>query len=232
VVERLDDVPPLYTLLTRSATGQPVSTYLNMITRPRGPAEKDGPREVHLVILDNGRSRMYADAELRTTLKCIRCGACMNHCPVYTRVGGHAYEAVYPGPIGKIVTPQVEGLASRHDLPHASSLCGACAEVCPVGIPISEILVRLRKEAAGLGTGAVKEAGEGRSGAEAAAWRAWRALHASPAAYAAMTWAATRLGNLLPAAGPLAAWTRSRTRPRFASRTLHELARKEGVPDA
>ncbi|HYV42534.1 MAG TPA: lactate utilization protein B, partial [Thermoanaerobaculia bacterium] len=97
VVERLEDVPPLYSLLTRSATGQMISTYFNMITGPRGPAEKDGPTEVHLVILDNGRSRIFSDAELSATLRCIRCGACMNHCPVYTRIGGHAYQAVYPG---------------------------------------------------------------------------------------------------------------------------------------
>jgi len=141
VLERLEDVPPLLTLLTRSATGQPISTYLNMITSPRAADEKDGPREVHLVILDNGRSKIYADPELRTTLRCIRCGACMNHCPVYTRVGGHAYEAVYPGPIGKILTPQIE---NRPDLPHASSLCGACVEVCPVEIPITKLMIRLR----------------------------------------------------------------------------------------
>ena len=116
VVERLEDVPPLYSLLTRSATGQVITTYFNMITGPRGPGEKDGPAEVHLVILDNGRSRIFSDAELSATLRCIRCGACMNHCPVYTRIGGHAYEAVYPGPIGKILTPQTEGVARRHDL--------------------------------------------------------------------------------------------------------------------
>ena len=232
VLERLEDVPPLYTLLTRSATGQPVSTYLNMITGPRGPGEKDGPREVHLVILDAGRSRIYSDPELSATLRCIRCGACMNHCPVYTRVGGHAYEAVYPGPIGKILTPQVEGLASRHDLTHASSLCGACTEVCPVEIPIANLLVRLRKEAAGNGRGTVKGAGEGRSTAESLAWTVWKGLHAWAPAYALMAWAATRLGRFLPGkVGPLAGWTSVRAKPRFARRTLHELARKEGVPD-
>ncbi|HEY1433761.1 MAG TPA: LutB/LldF family L-lactate oxidation iron-sulfur protein, partial [Thermoanaerobaculia bacterium] len=149
VVERLEDVPPLYSLLTRSATAQPITTYFNMITGPRGPGEKDGPREVHLVILDNGRSRMAEDPELSATLRCIRCGACMNHCPVYTRVGGHAYEAVYPGPIGTLVTPQTEGVGRRLDLLEASSLCGACGEVCPVGIPIQELIVRLRSEAVG-----------------------------------------------------------------------------------
>src|SRR5258708_4692539 len=97
VVERLEDVPPLLALLCRSATGQTITTYTNLISGPRGPREKDGPREVHLVILDNGRSRIFLDPELRATLRCIRCGACMNHCPVYTRVGGPPHAALHPG---------------------------------------------------------------------------------------------------------------------------------------
>ena len=109
VVEKLEHVPPLLSLLTRSATGQPITTYFNMISGPRKPGEKDGPEEVHLVLLDNGRSRMYADPELQATLRCIRCGACMNHCPVYARVGGHAYGTVYPGPIGMLVRAAERG---------------------------------------------------------------------------------------------------------------------------
>jgi L-lactate dehydrogenase complex protein LldF len=234
VVERLEDVPPLYSLLTRSATAQPITTYFNMITGPRAPGEKDGPREVHLVILDNGRSRTFADRELSATLRCIRCGACMNHCPVYTRVGGHAYEAVYPGPIGKLVTPQSEGVGRRHDLLEASSLCGACGEVCPVGIPIPELIVRLRAEAVGEGSGAnVRGAGEGRHAFEAAAWKLWSAVHRHEGLYRVVTRAASRLGRLLPRSLPgLSAWTRVRTVPRPARRTLHELADDEGLPDA
>ncbi len=110
VVEKLTDVPPLLRLLTGSATGQLITTYVNMITSPRKDDEKDGPREVHLIILDNGRSEILTDPQLRQTLQCIRCGTCLNHCPVYTRIGGHAYGFVYPGPIGKILNPQVEGL--------------------------------------------------------------------------------------------------------------------------
>ncbi|HAY11368.1 MAG TPA: (Fe-S)-binding protein, partial [Thauera sp.] len=98
VVENLRDVIPLLSLLTRSATGQAITTYVNMISGPRKADELDGPQEVHLVLLDNGRSQAFADGELRQTLNCIRCGACMNHCPVYTRIGGHAYGTVYPGP--------------------------------------------------------------------------------------------------------------------------------------
>jgi len=234
VVERLEDVPPLYSLLTRSATAQPITTYFNMITGPRGPGENDGPREVHLVILDNGRSRTFGDRELSSTLRCIRCGACMNHCPVYTRVGGHAYEAVYPGPIGKLVTPQAEGVGRRHDLLEASSLCGACGEVCPVGIPIPELIVRLRAEAVGEGGGtSVRGAGEGRHAVEAAAWRIWSVVHRRAGLYRAATWAASRLGRFVPRSLPgLSAWTRARTVPRPARRTLHELVDEWGIPGA
>lgn len=252
VVERLEDVPPLYSLLTRSATGQMISTYFNMITGPRGPGEMDGPAEVHLVILDNGRSRIFSDVELSATLRCIRCGACMNHCPVYTRIGGHAYQAVYPGPIGKILTPQTEGVARRHDLVHASSLCGACVEVCPVEIPIVELLVRLRREATHKEPGStVLEAGQGRNRLEDAAWVFWEAAHRYPSLYRLMGFAATRLRRFLPSRLPvLSAWTREsggpqgpplrllaqtprlRATPRPARRTLHELARKAGVDGA
>ncbi|HYB53843.1 MAG TPA: lactate utilization protein LutB domain-containing protein, partial [Thermoanaerobaculia bacterium] len=153
---------------------------------------------------------------------------------VYTRVGGHAYEAVYPGPIGKIVTPQTEGLGRRHDLLEASSLCGACGEVCPVGIPIPELIVRLRSEAVAGGAGsAVKGAREGRHVLESAAWKAWRAVHQSPALYRLVTRAATRLRRLTPAWLPVMSnWTSVRSTPRPARTTLHELVEKEGLPDA
>jgi L-lactate dehydrogenase complex protein LldF len=118
-----------------------------MISSPRKAGEKDGPQEVHLILLDNGRSQAFQDEELRKTLQCIRCGACMNHCPVYTKIGGHAYGTVYPGPIGKIISPHLLGIDKTKDLVTASSLCGACGEVCPVRIPIPEMLLRLRKEA-------------------------------------------------------------------------------------
>ena len=104
---------------------------------------------MHLIILDNGRSRILADRQLRETLLCIRCGTCLNHCPVYIRIGGHAYGFVYPGPIGKILTPQMAGLRSAGDLATASSLCGACGEVCPVKIPIPDLIRRLRNDAYG-----------------------------------------------------------------------------------
>ena len=232
VVATLEDVAPLYAILTRSATGQAVSTYFNLITAPRGAGEKDGPREVHVVILDNGRSRIYADPQLRATLRCIRCGACMNHCPVYTRVGGHAYEAVYPGPIGKILTPQMEGVGVRHDLIHGSSLCGACAEVCPVEIPIPEILVRLRREATHEDVGSnVAGRGTGRTATEDWAWRIWAGVLKRPALYRMASWFATRFGKALPASAPLIKhWTQTRSKPIPAHRSLHEQVRAKGVP--
>jgi L-lactate dehydrogenase complex protein LldF len=234
VVERLEDVPPLLALLCRSATGQTITTYTNLISGPRGPGEKDGPREVHLVILDNGRSRIYVDPELRATLRCIRCGACMNHCPVYTRIGGHAYQAIYPGPIGKILTPQVEGLKTRHELVEASSLCGACVEVCPVEIPITELLLRLRREAAQGKTGSpVLEAGGARDAWEDRAWALWRRVHAAPRLYRLASLLARRFRWLPPPRlGPLRAWTSARAAPRPAARSLHDLARQRGVTGA
>jgi len=232
VVATLEEVAPLYAILTRSATGQAVSTYFNLITAPRGAGEKDGPQEMHLVILDNGRSRIYADPELQATLRCIRCGACMNHCPVYTRVGGHAYEAVYPGPIGKILTPQVEGVGIRHDLIHGSSLCGACGEVCPVQIPIPEILVRLRREAThDDASSQVLGKGTGRTATEDWAWRLWALANKRPGLYRVITWFATRFGKALPSGAPLIReWTRTRTKPVPARRSLSERVRAKGVP--
>lgn len=234
VVASLEEAAPLYAILTRSATGQAVSTYFNLITGPRGQDEMDGPREVHLVILDNGRSRIYADPQLRATLRCIRCGACMNHCPVYTRVGGHAYEAVYPGPIGKILTPQMEGVGVRHDLLHGSSLCGACSEVCPVEIPIPDILVRLRREATHLDVDSnVTGKGRGHTATEDWAWRLWAGLLKRPALYRLAAWFATRFGWALPAGAPLIRnWTQVRTKPIPARRSLQERVRAEGVPHA
>ncbi|NTV11912.1 MAG: lactate utilization protein, partial [Zoogloea sp.] len=110
VIPKLEHLAPLLSLLPRSATGQAITTYVNLISGPRKAGERDGPREVHLILLDNGRTQAYADEQLRATLQCIRCGACMNHCPVYTRIGGHAYGTTYPGPIGKIISPHLLGL--------------------------------------------------------------------------------------------------------------------------
>lgn len=223
VVEYLDDVPPLLSLLTRSATGQAISTYFNMITKPRQQDEKDGPEEVHLVLLDNGRSQAFADEELRQTLQCIRCGACMNHCPVYTRIGGHAYGTVYPGPIGKIISPHMLGLEATKDLPTASSMCGACGEVCPVKIPIPKLLQRLRQESVkpkGDGAQVMKGQGSNRSTIEAMVWKVWSLMHSYSTIYRMSMWFGTRLRGLMPK--KIGVWTSVRTAPKLAPKTLHE----------
>ena len=144
VVPRLADLPIFLKLLTRSATGQPISSYVHFITGPRRPGEPDGPEELVLILLDNGRSRILRDPYLAQTLHCIRCGACLNACPVYQTIGGHAYGSTYQGPIGAILTPQLYNFEEALEHPFASSLCGACGEVCPVKIEIPHILLKLR----------------------------------------------------------------------------------------
>jgi L-lactate dehydrogenase complex protein LldF len=230
VVERLADLPPLLRLLTGSATGQLVTTYVNLITSPRRAGEKDGPTEVHLVLLDNGRTRIYQDPELRQTLQCVRCGTCLNHCPVYTRIGGHAYGFVYPGPIGSILTPQMEGLDKAGELTLASSLCGACEDVCPVHIPIPKLLRRLRDEAGAEDpAGTVPGRGCRRGLAERLAWRGWAYLNTHPRLNAAVTALLGLFGENLPPAGPLETWMRYRTEPQFAAKSLHRRVTEEGI---
>ncbi len=225
IVEKLEHVAPLYSILTRSATGQAVSTYFNMISGPRKAGDKDGPEEVHLVLLDNGRSQAYADEQLRKTLQCIRCGACMNHCPVYTRIGGHAYGTTYPGPIGKIISPHLMGLEQTHLLATASSLCGACGEVCPVKIPIPELLIRLRGEANSAPHANPAMVGQGAAYDPKISfvWRMWARLYARPATYRAFSWLATRFRALTPR--KQSGWTAARTPLQPATRRLRDMVK-------
>ncbi len=148
LVPRFEDLSGLVQLTARSATGQPIGNYVSFIQGPRRPGERDGPDEVHVVFVDNGRSALLADPEAWEVLRCVRCGACLNTCPVYRQTGGHAYGWAYSGPIGAILAPGLLGLEASMPLPFASSLCGACAEVCPVRIPIPELLVYWRERAA------------------------------------------------------------------------------------
>ncbi len=148
VIPSMQDLACFLRLLPRSATGQRISSYVSMTTGPRRQDDEDGPEEFHLILVDNGRSRMLRDPKLREALYCIRCGACLNICPVYQRVGGHSYGWVYPGPIGAIVTPMLTGLKEAKALPEASSLCGACREACPVKINIPRMLLELRHRTA------------------------------------------------------------------------------------
>jgi L-lactate dehydrogenase complex protein LldF len=228
VVERLSDVPPLLEILTKSATGQPITTYFNMISRPRQADELDGPEAVHLVLLDNGRSRIRVDAELLDTLRCIRCGACINHCPVYVQVGGHAYGTVYPGPIGIALEPQRLGIDQVGSLTLACTMCGACGEVCPVKIPLPKLINRMRAEAvdAQRRDNPVPGHGSLRKPGEATAWRLWRQLYGRPRLYRLFAFAATRLRWLTPSR--LGVWTRYRSALKPARRSLRELARREG----
>lgn len=145
VVPTRDDLAVMLEVLARSATGQKLSVYSNIVAGARRVEEPDGPDQFHVVIVDNGRSATLGSA-VAEILYCIRCGACLNACPVYRHVGGHAYGTVYPGPIGKVLTPSLMGLEDWHDLPAASSLCGACTEVCPVRIDIPSLLVDLRRQ--------------------------------------------------------------------------------------
>src|SRR5207247_8844470 len=143
LVPTFADLEVFLQLLPRSATGERMSPYTSPGT---GVSAGDGPQELHVVLLDNGRTRVLRDEVGRQALHCIRCSACLNVCPVYTRTGGHAYGSVYPGPIGAILTPHLVGLANAKSLPYASSLCGACYEVCPVKIDIPSVLLHLRAQ--------------------------------------------------------------------------------------
>ncbi len=146
LIPRFQDLGVFLRLLGRSGTGQKLTVYTSLLTGTRQPGE-DGPDELHVVLVDNGRIATLADEKMREALYCIRCGACLNTCPVYRKIGGHAYGWVYSGPIGALITPQLAGLANARELPFASSLCGACREVCPVKINIPDLLLHLRAEA-------------------------------------------------------------------------------------
>ncbi len=146
LIPRAQDLAVFLKLLGRSATGQPLTVYTSVLSGPRRSDEIDGPDEFYVLLMDNGRTKLLADPEKRQSLYCIRCGACLNICPVYRKIGGHNYPWVYSGPIGAIITPQYHGVMGDPWLPFASSLCGACAEVCPVKIDLPKILLDLREE--------------------------------------------------------------------------------------
>lgn len=184
VLPRHMDLALFLPLLAASATGQHITTYVHMISGPRQKDESDGPGEVHLVLLDNGRSKVM-NGPYRRILACIRCGACLNVCPVYRQVSGHAYGHVYPGPLGAVLVPAMEGVEKFGHLAKASSLCGACEEVCPVKIPIPEMLLRLRAES------------------EGDSFAAFAAVATRPTAWRA----GLSLLPMAPKVGPLKAWT-------------------------
>jgi L-lactate dehydrogenase complex protein LldF len=145
IVPTLEDASTILRVLARSATGQDFSNYTTLSTGPKREGDPDGPEEYHVVILDNGRSNVLG-TEFQDMLRCIRCGACLNHCPVYQAVGGHAYGWVYPGPIGSVVTPALVGIENARHLPNASTFCGRCEEVCPMRIPLPKMLRHWREK--------------------------------------------------------------------------------------
>ncbi|MGW5353743.1 lactate utilization protein B [Streptomyces sp. NPDC004031] len=229
VLPRWEDLDVFLQLLPRSSTAERMNPYTTMWT---GTTPGDGPHDFHLVLLDNGRTATLADDVGRQVLRCIRCSACLNVCPVYERAGGHAYGSAYPGPIGAVLTPQLRGTQSEVDasLPFASSLCGACYEVCPVAIDIPEVLVHLRERVA-------EQPGHR---AERAAMRAATWLLDHPAALAAAERAASATRGLhprsLPLPGPAGAWSAERDLPRMPARPFrawwrdHAASREEQTP--
>jgi L-lactate dehydrogenase complex protein LldF len=212
LVPTLGELAVLLRLLARSGTGQRLTTYTTLITGPRREGEEDGPEELHVVILDNGRSNLrrgrYAEM-----LACIRCGACLNVCPVYRKSGGGAYGPVYSGPMGAVLAPLLVGLENAPALPHASSLCGACTAACPVKIPLHELLLDLRRDL-------VAEGVAPRS--ERLAFTLWSLAWSRPWTYRLSTRLA-RLGQRLGAlAGPGQAWAQGRRLPRLAGRRFRD----------
>jgi L-lactate dehydrogenase complex protein LldF len=145
VLPTLEDLATLMRLLPRSATGQPISNYFSLLSGPRRAGDLDGPEHLYFVLVDAGRTGLLG-SDFQEMLRCIRCGACMNHCPVYQKIGGHAYGWVYPGPMGSVLTPSYTGIENALDLPHAATLCGQCSVVCPVKIPLPDLLRKLREK--------------------------------------------------------------------------------------
>ncbi len=220
VIPTLEDLSTLMRLLPRSATGQTISNYLSVVTGARGQADQEGPEHMVFILVDNGRTNLVG-SDLQEMLRCIRCGACMNHCPVYQAVGGHAYGWVYPGPMGSVLTPAFVGLENALDLPHAATLCGACSVVCPVKIPLPELLRKLREKQVDRGL---------RPWYEIAAIRLWSWAAQRPRIYALLSKIGVRVLRLLGGADgmihslPLGGgWTRERDMPAPRGRTFREL---------
>jgi len=249
IVPRLRDLAVLWPVLATAGTGQPITTYNTLVGGPRQPGETDGPEEFHVVLLDNGRSELLADAEQREILHCIRCGACLNVCPVYHHVGGHTYGSVYPGPIGSVLNPHLHGLGPEgaqasspvattghpaadglpnfQHLSYASSLCGYCSETCPVRIQLHHHLLQNRRNAAEIHLRPV---------GERMAFRVWRWAMMDAGRFSmlgGLARAGLRLVHGLGLAGspldPLRAWTRYRAAPAIPRKSFRSLWSKNNA---
>jgi L-lactate dehydrogenase complex protein LldF len=165
VIPSVRDLSLFWPLLSTFGTGQQVTVYNSIVTGPRQPGETDGPEEMYVILLDNGRTHLLEQPDFREALYCIRCGACLNACPVYKNIGGHSYETTYSGPIGKVITPHLKGMEDYQHLSYASSLCGNCTEVCPVNIRLHELLLDNRHEAVVQGMSSM---------GERLAWKCWK----------------------------------------------------------
>jgi L-lactate dehydrogenase complex protein LldF len=200
LLPRFADLDVFLKLLPRSAAGQAISAYQSFITGTKRNVDDEGPDELHIILLDNGRSRMLAHPVTRQSLACIRCGACLNACPVYQQIGGHAYGSVYPGPIGAVITPQLIGIEKSAQLPFASSLCGACREVCPVKIDIPRLLLHLRSEISANGATGKRS--------ERLAFKFWAMIMMRPWLYEKSAGAGRIFQRWFKS--PLKAWTKAR----------------------
>lgn len=228
IIPRFADLGVFLRLLGRSGTGQKLTTYTSLLTGPRRPGE-DGPDEMHVVLVDNGRVKTLADPKMREALYCIRCGACLNACPVYRKIGGHAYGWVYSGPIGALITPQLKGLEQSRELPFASSLCGACREVCPVKINIPDLLLHLRTKAQEEAPDeALKPADSPVSERTAIRFWAWVMRHpriyslAARLARLGQRWFARQAWISAFPIFPLSRWTEGRDLPALAPKSFRE----------
>lgn len=210
VIPSLNDLALFWPLLATYGTGQNLTVYNTLVTGPRQPSETDGPDEMIVILLDNGRTNLLANAKTRESLYCIRCGACLNACPVYKNIGGHAYGTTYSGPIGSVITPHMKGMAEWKHLSYASSLCGNCTEVCAVRINLHELLLENRSEAVEEGATSFQER---------TAWKVWRqaSLHRSlmnRGNSKTKEWLVNKLFK---------GWTAHRAPLRFAPKTFNEL---------
>jgi L-lactate dehydrogenase complex protein LldF len=220
VIPTLEDFATLIRLLPRSAIGQSIANYLTLTTGTRGPGDSDGPEQMHVILVDAGRTR-FIGSDMQEMLRCIRCGACMNHCPVYQNIGGHAYGWVYPGPMGSVLTPVYVGVENAGDLPNAATFCGECAVVCPVKIPLPDLMRKLREKQFDTGQ---------RPWGERAALGAWAYVVQRPRLYATLSKLGARVASWMGGRDKLIhklpgidGWTHGRDMPAPAGKTFREM---------